>query len=309
MPTWKPLMKPTQYPSHRPTPRPTPLPTPMPTPRPTPRPTPLPTPRPPPTTTTTSTTTTTTSTTTTAAPPPTTTTTSTTTTTAPPPPPTTTTTTTTTTTSTTKVPCDDLEPFPVEPNTDNKCGSEGQGGSECKLQCCAAQKEYCLRQCSFTPDPNGCLLQCLKDRGCDFDTSGVTCNDLEPFLPGIIVINKCGSEGQGGAKCELQCCAAQKIRCLNACENKDRFEKNDCLFNCLANRGCDYGTSGVICDDLSPFPTKPVNNIEKKCGTPAQGGARCKSDCCAEVNVHCRDPLTCVLLPCSLQCLIDRDCP
>jgi len=115
---------------------------------------------------------------------------------------------------------------------DTKCGSEGQGGEECKSECCAAQKEYCLAVCVCALnllEPNGCMMSCLADRGCDYEP---TCDELKPFPAGLD--NKCGSEGQGqgGAECKPECCAAQKEYCENLvlCDDacKAKCDHRDC---------------------------------------------------------------------------------
>eukprot|EP00984_Skeletonema_dohrnii_P025321 scaffold14441_cov83-Skeletonema_dohrnii-CCMP3373.AAC.2 len=106
----------------------------------------------------------------------------------------------------------------------------------------------------------------------------------------------------------LACCAAQKNRCLTACANNDPFDKNDCLLSCLASRDCDFETSDVTCNDLKPFPTRPDNTNVKKCGTPAQGGAKCKGTCCRAQMNYCGGCLFPCDAICLLTCLEDRNC-
>ena len=45
------------------------------------------------------------------------------------------------------------------------CGTAGQRATKCKTACCAEQVGYCRPACTLDPDPNGCLLRCMTDRG------------------------------------------------------------------------------------------------------------------------------------------------
>ena len=144
---------------------------------------------------------------------------------------------------------------------DNECGSEGQGGTECKSDCCPAQKVSCRSRCSiFDLNPNGCLMTCLDDRGCDFESTGLACGDFGTFLAGHG--NQCGGDGQGGTECKSACCPAQKGHCRSRCSFTSN--PNGCLMTCLDNRGCDFESAGLTCGDFGTFSAGPGN----QCGGP-----------------------------------------
>ena len=117
----------------------------------------------------------------------------------------------------------------------NKCGSDGQGGTTCKSICCPTQKDYCRSTCSVDLNPNGCLMTCLDERGCDFESTGLTCEDFGTFSAGEG--NQCGGVGQGGMTCKSVCCPFQNGYCVNACA-LDIFNYDGCLTQCNADRGC-----------------------------------------------------------------------
>ena len=68
-----------------------------------------------------------------------------------------------------EVTCEAFGTFSAGP--DNQCGGDDQGGTECKPSCCSSQKDYCRFACSFDLDLNACLMTCLYDRGCDFEST------------------------------------------------------------------------------------------------------------------------------------------
>ena len=196
--------------------------------------------------------------------------------------------------------CDDFGTFSAGP--DNQCGSEVQGGTQCKSECCSAQKDYCSSACRADLNPNGCLVDCLNDRGCDFNSSGLTCDDFGTFSAGPD--NQCGSKGQGGTQCESECCPAQKGYCRSAC--RADLNPNGCLVDCLGDRGCDFENTGLTCDDFGTFSAGPDN----LCGSKGQGGTQCESECCPAQKDYCRSACRADLNPigCLEDCLNDRGC-
>ena len=61
------------------------------------------------------------------------------------------------------VTCEDFGTFSAGPQS--KCGSDSQGGSQCKDKCCGAQQGYChgVFVCGWS---ESCRESCLKERGC-----------------------------------------------------------------------------------------------------------------------------------------------
>ena len=164
----------------------------------------------------------------------------------------------------------------------------------CKLDnYCTAQKDYCIGACKLDLDPNGCLMRCLCDRGCDFENTDLTCEDFGTFSAGPN--NKCGTSGQGGSECESECCDVQKKYCDRVCVLLG------CKSRCLEDRGCDPA-SNLSCEDFGTF-SAGTNN---KCGTSGQGGSKCKSECCDAQKKYCDS--VCVLGGCKSRCLSDRGC-
>jgi len=185
----------------------------------------------------------------------------------------------------------------------NKCGSEGQGGTTCKSDCCPAQKVYCRDMCSVDLNPNGCLMTCLDERGCDFESTGLTCEDFGTFSAGEG--NKCGSEGQGGTTCKSDCCPAQKDYCRSMCSVD--LNPNGCLMTCLDERGCDFESTGLTCEDFGTFSAGEGN----QCGGVGQGGMTCKSVCCPFQNGYCVNACALDIFNydgCLTQCNADRGC-
>ncbi|KAL7547388.1 hypothetical protein ACHAWF_010695, partial [Thalassiosira exigua] len=128
--------------------------------------------------------------------------------------------------------CYDFGRFTAGPG--NKCGTVTQGGDQCKSECCSAQKDDCLDACWWDLDPNGCLIRCLDDRGCDFESTGLTCNDFGTFSAGPG--NKCGTVTQGGQQCKSPCCDQQDSYCYNACW-WNWWDNIGCDWQCMYDRG------------------------------------------------------------------------
>lgn len=60
--------------------------------------------------------------------------------------------------------------FSVTPfDKSSYCGSSKQGGSNCKVECCLAQDQYCYDACLTNKD---CVQHCLEERGCQDQSNG-----------------------------------------------------------------------------------------------------------------------------------------
>ena len=199
---------------------------------------------------------------------------------------------------------------------DKKCGTEFQGGEDCREDCCIKQNEFCLDNES---EIRG-FLRCMENRGCynvglttlsgslPHNRHSCDTHDMNFGVPcwgDESCEEPCGTRYQGNFACGVACCEKQHEYC-----HKNAFEKWN-YFKCMTVRGC--GNKYLACSengkkDLNwtdndgkhytinyPASTKKMNygvpcfgnKCEKKCGSSDQGGEECKEECCKKQAEFC----------------------
>ena len=202
--------------------------------------------------------------------------------------------------------CTDLGTFSTGFGNTSKCETIFQGGDKCKKECCTGQVKFCRINCKADGDPNGCLVRCMRDRGCS-DSSiidSLQCSDLGTFSTGLRNTSKCETIFQGGDKCKIPCCIGQVHFCRTNCIADG--DPNGCLVRCIQDRGCSDSSiiDSLQCNDLGTFSTGLRNT--SKCETVFQGGNKCKSECCTSQQTYCTQV---ALLPSTRKkCMSDRGC-
>ncbi len=211
---------------------------------------------------------------------------------------------------------------PVGDDVTKACGSEFQGGEECRSQCCVRQDTFCD---FWNMEVRG-FLKCMKDKGChepatvkfsgpkphDTHKCDITSTQHGSYKFGIecfgdescVTDQLCGTELQGNFACGVECCKGQHEYC-----HRGAFDKRQ-YFKCMKVRGC--GGRYLACsgnghknyqekvgeqtyDVYYPSSDKNVNydvpclgtSCDFKCGSEANGGSVCKEECCKKQAEFC----------------------
>ena len=168
-------------------------------------------------------------------------------------------------------------------NYDSKwgnCGTNKQGGSNCKGKCCDAQHSFCKNKPTVDQ-----YFSCMNNSGCmDTATAIVTkngqCNNMKKnfsVLPQWTDSNFfCGGDHQGGAACKTQCNNTQYDYCKVHCTALGAFDSDStCYTKCLKERHipikyCIRKTGGKKVVDA--YGSTPKN--EKACVSGCAGSCK-----------------------------------
>ena len=211
---------------------------------------------------------------------------------------------------------------PTSTNEDD-CGTEKQGGSTCRPECCSRQLTHCkdsnahLRGFFTCMEDRGCVPEAkLKVheteeqlKGCELPKNWANPFDITCF--GETCTDSCASWKQGGKGCEKECCVLQH----SYCRGSNAINGMEGYFKCLRMRGCgdvmtcntDGSKSDYYSSDNYDFTYNVTpNHAEDKCGTDRQGGSTCVDTCCSEQHQYCRDSNG--HLRGYMQCMNERGC-